>query len=67
MPVMDGFETIKAVRQDPRWKHLPVLALTADTFDTTNEKVHQAGMNGFIPKPFQQDDIYTKIKKAISV
>ena len=67
MPVMDGFETIREIRRESKWQDLPVLALTADTFENTHEKVHEAGMNGFIPKPFQQNDLYSQIKGVLSL
>ncbi len=66
MPVMDGFETIREIRSHNGWQNIPVLALTADTFNHTHEKVIQAGMNGFIPKPFQQNQLYNQIREVIA-
>lgn len=67
MPVLDGFETIKAIRQSSKKEHreLPVIALTAAALGDIQEKVFQAGMNDFITKPFLPADFYTKLSKRL--
>ncbi|MEM6831067.1 MAG: response regulator, partial [Bacteroidota bacterium] len=63
MPVMDGYETIKALREneDPYYQKLPVIALTASAFGETREKVYKAGMNDFVTKPFHPKEFYSKL------
>ena len=51
MPVMDGVELIRRLRQDPRTAELPVLAITADASETTGTRVRQAGAADCITKP----------------
>jgi len=53
MPVMDGLETTRALRRDPRWEKLPVVAMTAHVMTGDREKCMEAGMNGYISKPVQ--------------
>lgn len=62
MPVMDGFETTKAIRQsDSQKKSVPIIALTANATQKDIEKCLAAGMNDCIIKPFTQDDLLQKL------
>jgi signal transduction histidine kinase len=51
MPVMDGFETIKHIRENPHYEGLPVIALTAHAFAEEIQKCFEHGMNGHLAKP----------------
>lgn len=51
MPVMDGWETTKALRETPWGKDLPVIALTAHTSEEDRDRAFQVGCNEFIAKP----------------
>ncbi len=61
MPVMDGLEATRRIRQTPNLKALPVLALTAGALKEQQEAIRLAGMNGFIPKPFVLDKAVDEI------
>jgi len=52
MPNMDGYAAVRQIRLNPQWAQLPVLALTAGAFDNLKQAALEAGMNDFIPKPF---------------
>jgi CheY-like chemotaxis protein len=51
MPIMDGFETMKRIRQQARFKHLPILALTAKAMQGDKQKCLDAGANDYLSKP----------------
>ena len=55
MPVMDGLEAARRLRADPRWQHLPVVAMTAHAFDEERQRCMAAGMNDFLSKPIDPD------------
>lgn len=56
MPVMDGYEATRQIRQEG-FHHLPVLALTANAIKGEYEKCMQAGMNGYVSKPFEEEEL----------
>jgi signal transduction histidine kinase/ActR/RegA family two-component response regulator len=51
MPVLDGLETTRLMRKDPRWRDLPVVAMTAHAMNGDKERCLAAGMSGYISKP----------------
>ena len=57
MPIMDGYATIKAIRQSLRHQNLTVIALSAGPSDTHRTAALEAGMNAFIAKPFDIDTL----------
>jgi PAS domain S-box-containing protein len=52
MPVMDGIEATRRLRQMPAFAHLPIVALTAGAFKSQQDAAHAVGMTHFISKPF---------------
>lgn len=66
MPVMDGFETTKAIRQgDPKKSKVPIIALTANATQKDFENCITAGMNDCITKPFTQEDLFQALTKYL--
>ena len=51
MPVMDGYEAVRAMRADARWRDLPVIAMTANAMAGDRQRALAAGMNDHIAKP----------------
>lgn len=65
MPVMSGYEATAYIRDRTnkvRNPEIPIIALTADAFPETKKKVLESGMNDFVTKPLEQNDLYSKIK-----
>ncbi len=51
MPVMDGLEATQRIRQHPRWRDVPIIAMTAHAMVRERERCLQAGMNDHVSKP----------------
>jgi signal transduction histidine kinase/DNA-binding response OmpR family regulator len=65
MPVMDGYAATRALRQQPRWRELPVIAMTANAMVGDREKVLAAGMNDHVAKPIKVDELFTTLARWI--
>ena len=65
MPVMDGMEATRVLRRDPRWKNLPVIAMTAHAMNGDKERCLEAGMNAYIAKPVQPNHLISIIEKHL--
>ena len=57
MPVMDGITSFKLIRDDIRFKQLPIVALTANVLEVDKQKYRELGMNGHLAKPFESSEI----------
>jgi two-component system sensor histidine kinase/response regulator len=55
MPVMDGYDATRRLRADPRWRELPVIAMTASALAADRDRALAAGMNAHIAKPLDVD------------
>jgi polar amino acid transport system substrate-binding protein len=66
MPVMDGYEATRAIRNNPEWRDLPVLAMTANAMVGDKNKVLAAGMNDHIAKPINLADLFATMAKWIT-
>ncbi len=62
MPCLDGYATTRRLREDARWRDLPILALTAGAFQELRDAALASGMNDFIAKPFQVDRMIALIQ-----
>lgn len=63
MPNMEGIDLLRAVRADPALKTLPVLMVTAEAKRDQIVEAAQAGVNGYIVKPFTAETLKEKIEK----
>ncbi|MBU1372567.1 MAG: response regulator [Bacteroidetes bacterium] len=69
MPLVDGYEATKSIRelQDVKKANVHIIALTASVSNNMEEKIIQSGMNGFMYKPFNANDMYATLKGLIKV
>lgn len=63
MPEMDGYQTTEAIRNlpDPKYQKLPIIALTASAMLDIKDRAFTVGMNDYISKPFNPNELYKKI------
>lgn len=67
MPEMDGIEATKHIRkmENPRKRNIPIIALTAENEMQFRQKVYEVGMNDYIFKPFNPDDLKERLGYAL--
>ena len=65
MPYLDGMELLRALRSDPMTRRIPVIFLTGRDDDDTAVKAHQLGVDDFLTKPIQVEDLLAAIDKAL--
>lgn len=63
MPVMQGIDLLKAIRADEKLSHIPVLMVTAEAKKDQIIMAAQAGVNGYIVKPFTAATLSAKLEK----
>ncbi|WP_087024971.1 response regulator [Thaumasiovibrio subtropicus] len=69
MPIMDGFEAtrqIRAIENQLQNARVPIIALTASVLDEDIRSCYQAGMDGYVPKPFENQQLLSTIEKHLS-
>ncbi len=68
MPVMDGYEATKIIKSGQlgiKKQHIPIIAVTADAMQETEQKVRAIGMTDYITKPVKKDLLFEKIYSSI--
>jgi CheY-like chemotaxis protein len=61
MPVMNGLEATRLIRQDPRFAALPILAMSAGVTLNEQDACDAAGMTGFVSKPVNSSELKRKL------
>jgi PAS domain S-box-containing protein len=66
MPNVDGLEATRLIREMPGYRHTPIIAMTANAFAEDKAHCIEAGMNDFLIKPFNPDELYVILLRALS-
>lgn len=68
MPVMDGLTATSMIRDlpDSKYLDLPIVALTASTLPEVVSRLYDVGMNGYVFKPFKQEELYNKLQEFVN-
>ena len=66
MPVMGGIEAARLIRLQPQHGATPIIAMTANAFDSDRDACLAAGMNDHVPKPVDPDHLYATLLRWLS-
>jgi len=66
LPKLDGYKVCRLLKFDDRYKHIPILMLTAKTQEKDKALGMETGANEYITKPFEMDDLLKKVKTYLS-
>lgn len=67
MPVLEGFATLKQIRQDPSLFSLPVMAVTASAMRGNREKALEAGFDSYLSKPIDSNILYQELNRILNL
>jgi CheY-like chemotaxis protein len=65
MPKLNGLEATQQIRQMPGYRHTPIIAMTANAFAEDKAKCLEAGMNDFLIKPFNPDEMFATLLRSL--
>jgi len=65
MPVMDGYEITRKIKQEKGLKSIPVIAITASVMTGEERRIREAGCDGLIRKPFNKTDLLTELMRHL--
>ena len=65
MPQVDGYQFLKQLREDPRFKSLPVVFLTARGMTSDRIQGYKAGCDAYLPKPFDPDELVAIVENLL--
>lgn len=66
MPIMDGLELLEKVKSDDRWRHIPTIMLTAKVNAKTKLQALRIGIDDYLTKPFQEEELVARIENLLS-
>jgi CheY-like chemotaxis protein len=67
MPVMDGYEAVRQIKQTEAGKDTVIIALSAHVLKDEREKIFQLGCDGFLSKPYTEQDLFAMMAKHLGV
>jgi CheY-like chemotaxis protein len=66
MPNVNGLEATQQIRQIPGCRHTPIIAMTANAFAEDKARCAEAGMDDFLTKPFNPDELFATLLRSLS-
>lgn len=66
MPIMDGLQFVQSLRSSPELKKVPVIMLTVNQTDDSRLRAARVGVDEFVTKPFQAEDLLSRIQAVLA-
>jgi signal transduction histidine kinase len=67
MPVMDGLQAIRTLRDTPGWAQIPIIAMSASSYESDRQKALEAGADAFLPKPLDVDQLFETLARLLAL
>src|SRR5688572_10816694 len=67
LPYVSGYQVLIDARQNPRWKHVPIVVVTARTLEMDAVRALETGANDFVRKPFMPEELVARVRRAIDL
>jgi CheY-like chemotaxis protein len=67
MPVLDGYEATRRIKSTLKGAQIPIVALTASSFEDERKKIREIGMVGYIRKPFRENELFGTIGNILGI
>lgn len=67
MPDMDGYQTCKAIKQDIRWRNIPIIFITTRNDEASTLRGFDVGAQDFVVKPFNELELYARVKTHLEL
>jgi CheY-like chemotaxis protein len=67
MPVMDGYEAARLIKETEKGKKTAIIALTASAFEDERKKIESLGMQGYIRKPFRESELFGTMGRILNI
>lgn len=67
MPVLNGYETLKLIKAESRFAHIPVMMVTTESEKENIVKAIQAGAKHYVTKPFSPEDLMMKMMECLGM
>jgi len=67
MPGMDGYEATRLIKETEKGKQTAIVALTASAFEDERKKIELLGMQGYIRKPFRENELFGTLAKILDI
>ncbi|NJN77539.1 MAG: hybrid sensor histidine kinase/response regulator [Saprospiraceae bacterium] len=65
MPIMDGFQLLDALKNSDKYRHIPILMLTARASMSDKLKALRIGVDDYMTKPFEQDELFARVNNLL--
>lgn len=67
LPYVSGYQVLIEARQNPKWRHVPVVVVTGRTLEMDAVRALETGANDFVRKPFLPEELVARVRRAIEL